>query len=631
LIKRIFILLFFSLSALSAQSQTDSLEILRFPYTNNLSTHFDKLLNTFSLGTRLYLLHEIDNLTFNINENYSSTFIRSTEKSVRDEQHLFLSAAYRFNTFLRTGIFGNNTILSDNRRIEINQASISNAAFFVQITPMDRLDLTPFAGYSNNRQVGENDNGLIYGGEGLLNNYKLSDFFLTSTLKFKNEDISPRRNLARSYKLRVNNNFEQNVFNFIDFDYALNRKDFYYEADSLIAGLYDVDNNIQSRTETIFVLQDRLQYFNNSNSFSVELLGRVSNRIIDRDTRYKPAEVLSASVFDTKIFENKIEFEGVSNFRTSIFSGSVRGSISERDEKHQTKNFTGVNNPFFEERGRIESQKNNISSRATAALLGSIAISKNDVFYFSVLQNKLKYDTPNENNFDDRDELLTIIRLRYTRKLSPFFEAFLNTDGTQSHTVYIFSEKSSNNNINRILRFSAGGDYRGKNFSSLNSFEVSANYTVYDFEDLNPNYQSFSFRQFTASDSTSLKLNRLLSVSFFGYLKLSEQGDLRWASFSTRPTRYLEELYGEPKIHLTYSKTIFSLGLRFFTLNTYDYNKKVRIINSRYSSTGPLAEILYLVEDRIHLKIYGWYEFIKTTGSAVREQANFNLQMTWNI
>ena len=77
-----------------------------------------------------------------------------------------------------------------------------------------------------------------------------------------------------------------------------------------------------------------------------------------------------------------------------------------------------------------------------------------------------------------------------------------------NHIVYIYAEESANNNINRILRLSTGGTYSGANVSSTNSFEVSANYTVYDFEDLVPNYQSYSFRQFTAMDSSQNKIRQ---------------------------------------------------------------------------------------------------------------------------
>jgi len=78
----------------------------------------------------------------------------------------------------------------------------------------------------------------------------------------------------------------------------------------------------------------------------------------------------------------------------------------------------------------------------------------------SVFHRKLRYDTPSEINFDDRDELLTIARIQYERKINAIFTAFINTEASLNKTVYIFKERSSNNNINRIIKLSGGGIFK---------------------------------------------------------------------------------------------------------------------------------------------------------------------------
>ena len=206
----------------------------------------------------------------------------------------------------------------------------------------------------------------------------------------------------------------------------------------------------------------------------------------------------------------------------------------------------------------------------------------------------------------------------------------MTAEGTQSHVVYIFSQKSSNNNINRVLKFSAGGDYHGKNVTSINGFEVSANYTVYDFRDLVPNLRSFSFRQFTATDSSTISLGRKFALKNYGYIKLSQQGELNWSAFAEKPTRYLQEIYAEPKLVLRYSDVSFGVGSRIFSLITFNYKGRTRIKDSDYLSIGPLTEILWLVENSIYLKVYGWYEFI-TVDKSKRQQANLSFEVNWNF
>jgi len=633
-LKRYYLLILLILSAaggLRAQSEIDSLQfILVENPLNLLSTKLDKQLNTYYLSSKLFYNQVIDKYSFDVTEDYNSTFIKSADKSIRDEQFFSASAAYKIAPFIKIGFMGNNTILSDNRKIEINQASVSNAMVFSDLTPGSNIHLSPFFGYSNNRQIGEIDNGFIYGGEGLLDNYDISSFNLSSKLRFRNEDISPRKNLTRYFNLLVNSVFNENVSNYITTGYSQNRKDFYYSADSIISNEYDIINNLQSRDETSYLLQDGLTYNNFLEGFGLDLTGRLDWRNIDRDTRYHPLQILSNSVFDSRIEELKFEVE--SNFRyvTSAFSGRLKINYAERDEKHIAKNFLNTGSIFFDERQDLESQKNNNSARIAVSLLGDWNISGSDKLSFSFYQNKLRYDTPSPDNFDDRDELLSIIRLRYVRVLTPFFNTFLTAEGTQSHVVYIFSQKSSNNNINRVLKFSAGGDYHGKNVTSINGFEVSANYTVYDFRDLVPNLRSFSFRQFTATDSSTISLGRKFALKNYGYIKLSQQGELNWSAFAEKPTRYLQEIYAEPKLVLRYSDVSFGVGSRIFSLITFNYKGRTRIKDSDYLSIGPLTEILWLVENSIYLKVYGWYEFI-TVDKSKRQQANLSFEVNWNF
>jgi hypothetical protein len=633
ILKRILFILILLFSFHSfAQTFSDSLDfIITENPANSLHTVIDKQLNTYYLNSSLALNEKLERFSFRLYENFNSKFIRSTEKSIRDEQYLSLSGMYRINPVFHLGIAANSKILSDSRRIEINEASVSNAALYTIYNPISNFSLSPFWGYANNRQIGENDYGFLYGIEGIADNLEVSDFNLYSALKFRNEDISPRKNTTRFYNLVLTNRFDKDVTNVINARYSQYRKDFYYQADSLVNRQFNIINNIQSRTETDYVFEDRLRYNDFIDIFLLDVSGKITWRDIDRNTRYRPENVNSKSLFDTKINELRVELESIIYYNTSWFDGALRIIYSERDEKHVTKNFEGANKILFEERSKEENQKNNNANRASVSFTGNINFSKTDKFSFSLLQNKLKYDTPSEENFDDRDELLSIVRLRYSKMLTPFFEAFVNTEGTLGHIVYLFSEKSSNNNINRVLRLAAGGNYRGKNISSANTFEVSANYTVYDFEDLNPNFQSFSFRQFTATDSSSIKLNNKTWLLLYGYLKLSEQGNLKWASFSSRPTRFLEEIYAEPRFSVNFHDVIMSIGLRYFSLKTFNYNKKHRVIDTEYLSRGPLMEIYMVLKDILYLRLYGWYEFILIDNDREREQANLTMQINWNF
>ena len=615
-----------------SQTGVDTLEYLKLsqPF-NTLFSNFDKQLNTYFLNTGLNLSGQFSNLEVSLFENFRSTLFRSATQSIRDEQYFILNGKYQLNKIYNIGISANSSILSDDRNIQLNQATINYVTLYNEIKPWDSFLLSPFGGYSTNKQVGVTDNGPVYGFEGLIDNLTYPDFIINSTFRFRNEDILPRRNLNRYFNLSVANPFNPLVTNFIVGRYSSGRKDFYFPADSITSSKFDIINNIESRTESIFFTEDRLRYKNFLDDFDLEILGGVNWRTIDREKRYKTAEVQSTSIFDTKIEELILSLESSLFYSAHFFDGSIRINISERDEKHITKNFEGVDESFFEQRSELESRKNNNSSRATIAFAGNIKFSETDNLILSLYHNKLRYDTPSPDNDDDRDEILSILRLRYSKKLSPFFRAFINTEATISHVVYIFASRSSNNNFNRVLRFAAGGYYQGANVSSLNTFEVSANYTVYDFEDISSSLKSFSFRQFTATDSTRISLTKKLALVITGYIKLSENADLNWGEFSERPTRFLREIFADPMLIINYNSSHLGIGMRYFSLNTYNYVELTKVPDSRYLSIGPIIEILFNFYSSLYLKLNGWYEFISINDVPDRERANLVMSLNWNF
>jgi hypothetical protein len=623
-------LLLLSQQIYSQENTDSSLYYVPVSSLNRLFSNFDKQLNTYYLNTGFDLYGSFSNFEYKVNQNYRSTLIQSSQNNIRDEEYLFALAKYKVSSVLKPGLAISSNIVSDDRQLGINEATIYHAVALSELSLLKGLILTPYGGYSDNRQVNEIDTGPIYGFESKLNQLYSTDFDINSKLRFENEDISPRKNSIRYLDLLVTSPFNPEVTNFLDAGYSDNRKDFYIIADSITTAEFNITNNIESRTETAFILQDRIDYSNFLNLFSFQLAGRINFRTIDRQTRYKSTSVQSPSIFDTQVEELGIAVESGLFYRTESVDVGISLNYFERDEKHITKNFEGINESFYEQRSELEGRKNNNSYRTTISLTGNYHLSRKDQISLSLFHSKLKYDTPSGANDDDRDELLSIGRLKYTRYLSPFFQVFSNLEGTLSHLVYLFASRSANNNTNHVLRLSAGGYYKGERFSSLNNFEVSANYTVYDFQDVTSNLRSISFRQFIASDSTNYRLTNYFSFLVTGYIKLTSQAELDWDNFAERPLRYLQEIFLDPKIGFASNYSFFALGLRYFSLSTFRYDKEERIPDSDFLSVGPLFEIM-IGTKLLYLKLNSWYEFISDNTNVSRERFNFLLSMNWNF
>ncbi len=597
---------------------------------NRLFSDFDKQLNTYYLNTGFDLYGSISNLEYKIKQNYRSTLIQSNQNSIRDEEYFSALGKYKLNSGWKQGIAVYSNIVSDDRQLGINEVTINHAVTLSELSFVRGLILTPYGGYSHNKQVNEIDTGPIYGIEGKLDYLNSTDFDINSLLRFENEDISPRKNTIRYLDLLITNPFNPDVTNFLTAKFNDGRKDFYIFADSITSEQFNINNNIESRTETAFFLQDRLSLANLLDLFSFDLSGRINFRTIDRDTRYKSTSTPSSSIFDTQVDELGIVVESGLFYKTASADFGINLNYYERDEKHITKKFEGIPENFYEQRSELEARKNNNSYRTSISFIGNYYFSRKDQLSLSLFHSKLKYDTPSEENDDDRDELLTIGRLRYTRYLSPFFQVFTNLEGTLSHLVYLFASRSANNNVNHVLRLSAGGYYNGTQFSSLNNFEVSANYTVYDFQDVASSLRSISFRQFSATDSTNYRITKRLSFIITAYLKVTSQGELDWGNFAERPLRYLQEIFADPKIGIVSEYSFFAIGMRYFSLNTFRYNKTERVPDSDFLSIGPLFELL-IGSQMLHLKLNTWYEFISDNTNVDRERLNFILSMNWNF
>lgn len=596
---------------------------------NILSTKFSKQLNIFYLNNILNYKTKFRNIFFSVDEIYNSTLIKVQDKSIKDEQYFKFLSGYNFSDVFSLGLAANNNILSDSRKIEINSASVSNIFLYGKYNPFENSYFASSIGYSNNRQIGENNFGLIYGIEGLINQFKLSEMEIYSSFRFRNEDISPRKNTLRDAKLSFSNNFNPDIRNTISLNFNEFRKDFFYQADTITAADFLIKNNIQSRTENFYFLEENFYYKNIIENVSLNLIGTIFWRTVNRDTRYKSLNIKSSSLFDSKINELKFDFEQNLFYKSSFINGIFKIIYSERNETHSVNNIEGTNPIFYDQRVEQENLKNNYAQRFLLLTSVSFLVSDNDKIYFNFLQNKLKYDTQSKNNFDDRDEILTIIRLRYVRKINPFFDFISSAEGNLNHIVYIFSQKSSNNNLNRVIKLNLGGNYTGKNFISYNGFEVSANYTVYDFEDLNPNYKSYSYRQFSINDSSTFSISNKIYFKFVGYLKLSEQAELKWQNFTTKPKRFLEEIFYHPQIFYTYQNFLFGLGFRHFSLKTFNYQKENKIIDEYYSSNGPSTEISINIFKRLNISLIGFYEVIEQQTNQIYELTNLSFEINW--
>ncbi len=72
-----------------------------------------------------------------------------------------------------------------------------------------------------------------------------------------------------------------------------------------------------------------------------------------------------------------------------------------------------------------------------------------------------------------------------------------------------------------------------------------------------------------------------------------------------------------------------ALGLRYFTVNTFNYDGLNKIPDTEYKSIGPLVE-MDIGTDTLFLKLNSWYEFI-SDGNTESERLNMFAEVNWKF
>ncbi len=612
------------------QTQTDSASYF-FPRdkSNGLTLESGKHINTVNFFGNLFYKKSFSDFSLALEAQTESAYFLTSRQSYRTSQKYKLATDYALTENLKAGILLNRNYFNDDKRLSISNAEVNHGMLYAAVNYRG-LRLNFFGGLAQNIQAETEDKGQIYGAEGFVNNYVFGQQIFNGKFHFANEDIAPRRNYSHQASFKLLSAVSPSFTNILRGEFNEGKRDFYVPIDETLGEYFQTANNIERRTERNVFAEERMEFVF-SKSWRLNFTGAVATQKIARNKKYVLPQYVTVSTFDPATERFILDFS--SELRYALPRVSFRAKINyhEKEENFYVQPIEGANEIFYELRQTQEERKNNSSKLAYLSLGGSYEFTSRDRFSFSFFHRKLIYDTPSDENFDDRDELLSMLRLRYTRKFSYLFKMNFDIEGSLNHTVYIFAERSANNNMKRILKFSAEGIYEGKNVTSKNKAEISANYTVYDFEVLLGNFQSFAFRQALLRDSTSISLSKKFGVTFLGYVKLSEQGEFQWNEFAEKPFQFRREIFAEP---IFFSRIyIFNVGVgaRIFTLNTFNFHGLDLTPLSEYSSMGPSFMAQANLAGKLHLNLHGWYEFIKKDDLQNDENLNFSLSFVWKI
>ena len=597
------------------------------------SLSFDRVLNTYTWNGSIFFDRNFNGVEVMFRQLLRSRLIRTDSQSDQNEYDDSLLVALDVAPQWKARVQQVSSVLSDNRAIDLTKLGQHQVLAGVKFTPSSRVSVGAMGGYAIDAQQDELDRGFSYQANAEADGISLEEFRGSFRGQWSQSLLTRRRPEAASVDVSLLRDFGPDGSNQILFAYDHLRREFYTAADPDVRRVYQTANNIFRRDVSTYVFSDQLEY-HPSERMQLSFRGGLLNRIIDRGLNYK---VLTGNVnplLDTRIQETQLYGEVGTIYQPAYWMNLVVNlEYREREERHTVTEGDGVPASLFERQQRSERRLENIAKRTSLSSQILTLLSEADQLNFGGSASILRYDTPDSTNVDERDELLVTMGLEEIHRFNNSLTLSLAADVSLSHLVYLRSVQSANNNWNRVIRFSPKVVYAPSGgFRTVNQAEVLGNYTVYDFEDQGALTRSFSFRQASWLDSTSVRLSQLLTCTFVGEVRVYERGILTWSEFKERPQDYFVERTYWPRLTYTVAEgLLLGLGFRHFGQDRYKYQSGTRTFEHQVESSGPTVTLEWQGTRFQRVVLEGWNETQRQDGQLVRTVPNLFLKINYSL
>lgn len=603
--------------------------------SNFFTTDFNNDMNAANFFATLSVKTKIKSMMFTVSNVYNSSVTKFTENFSNDNNNLDIRSSYNFAKNFYAGAGATSKIVYSNQQLDLSNGYSNFFYTSLDYLPNEKFYVNTKFGIKDEKQIGVYNTGFSGILESSVRNLNISDFISSGSIYMSLDKFSERTNYNYDLNTTVDKIFSENARNSGTLRAFTLRTDFYTPATKSITDNYGVNNNIQSRLEDYVLLSDDLDY-RFSRDFRIKIQGMFFLKNIKNQYKFKPTSsgILTESVYDNNIKENSLRAGFEAEYRLKSLSTRLNVSYTERTEDHEPMNTDYLPPVQRTEIEKIEKDKNNNSKTATAYMEVMYNLTNTHTLRVQGATSMLRYDTNSDINYDDRDELL--LNGMITHRYYNFKNFLLETSFEYNSSIlnYIFKEKSSNNNSNRVYKLGSYSIFKPtEGVTTKNFFQVLSNYTVYKYEDIVSQVQSFSYRQLYLLDSTEINITKKVYVGLFGELKLYEQGQFNEDNFSVKPLAYYDErTLGTSINYETRGFIKFYLGYRHYIRRFYTYERTDKILKRTQSTYGPFAGIVVNMRNNSSIFLLGGLDRVEVSDSPdVLTSENLVLKIIWNI
>lgn len=625
------VILFFTGTSLPQYVSTDIDTNYRLNY---LTTDLNSNINSANLISRLNANVPYKKFNFMLRAEYNSEVTKLDQNFTRDFITTVFNSDYTLSRKFSGGAGIQTRSLSDDKNIEVNK--IKNSYYYLNFnyTPASNIKVNTKIGIKDDEQIGESTSGL----SGYLNTevdrLLLSDFLLSGKVNLMNENLIQKKNHTYEINTSLQRYFSNNSENNLLIRAHNYKNDFFIPATPGIIQEHNVNLNTQTREENLIYIQDDLKYtfFRN---LRLHISGSAISRGYFNEYRLKPSgnSAIFENIYDTKVNENRIEASAKVDFAYRKFLADFKVLFSERSEVHNLINSENLLQQQIRELERIEKNKNNSSKISSVMLNFYLPVTNTNTLRFSGSSTLLRYDTDTQENSDDRDELYINVSVSHIYSNLENFSLHTSFEVNMTTLSYIFKEKSANNNSNKIYRLTSKSEYRPfRNLYTVNAFQVLANYTVYKFEDVLSQVQSYIFRQLYIWDTTRLDITKNIYTNLDGELKIYEQGQYNDKNFSIKPANFYVESRLDLNLNYNYEVITVGGGYRYFLQDQYIYIDGEKNLRRSYKSHGPYATVSLLFYNGSIIFLNAGMDTFESNDSPIKNKSNYlNLRVIWKI
>jgi len=605
-------------SEITPQTSSGAISALRGQPPAFSSIGFRQDLNAYLWNTEFQYKRGLgEKFEFAIEERFQSSLLRIQElgEKWKDDQNLLLRFHYRVAPGLLLRLITSSLVFSD-RQSGISTDLQTHGGTFGFSLRSGPLAIAPAVGAKSDTRFRLQDSGLSYDVNARVDDAVTSGYAHSLAFRVGADYFGLRSNRDLHLGYNVRKEFYTDTSDSLALLWDKSRRDYYVSE----------RGDVESLEENLLRLDNVLRY-RMSGQWHVSITTTVWEKGVD--VRQLPAPSPQSKRRRT---DRRSENQARLVWQGQRLQGVLGVSYASGEQRYEIP--VAVRPSPFSPTAFVAPDNRSGQFALFAQMAARLTAGDSIRFYTSA--TRYRYDTPDPLNFDDRDELRWNSSATVVHAFGPPLRMAATASANLHHFVYIYGERSGDNNWNRIFRLSPEVWYRPIPALQLHqALEVLANYVDYDFETRGGEVRSFVFRRFSWQDSLRYRWTARTSFHLGYRLEMDESGKLIWEQWLERPVlsrrahwaRAAVEHYLTPAVWLSSGVVFFERTEWRHTLDRHGELAKTKA--GCFQSLGPAVKIRIRPSSKLEANFFGVRQRVKDLRGQRFYINNVNVLLNW--